>query len=538
MHRSRRYTAMGRINEIWMSFNASEKRNIFFYIGGIMMYKLGLEFFNGSITTLATDRFNSANTFTKLGAASGVNQAAQCVGAILIAPAVRRLPTRTVLAVAISIFALMTVILLIVDTATGGKLKQAGAAKPSYGDWNPNLIFVVWTLSGISYGMVELIRRVIPADIVGGDVSKLRRMDATVHIFYEVAGTAGAFASSSAISRFGNNYSFFLTPVFFVFAATSWTFISALNFKTHKDIQEELAQQGLGDVDLGKSTSQNYLVQIALGVRGFGESIYVGAKLVFTNRRFIWLFCAYSLALYMHRFLENSLAPAFAKRVLGTSAWSQIIVGGSNFGELLGAASVLVLSDVITTPVPWLRLDAILLNIVWILPTFARHATKDVSWACKIAACFIPISFGWAAGDVSLAAYIQSALSDSQYTHANVSALGAVMAFLYSSYIVTNAVLSSVLGKVFDKDFQQHGNILHALKTVGGAQFSIASAIILCATFIPRGAFALNPKALGTVGLKSPNAEVGSSEDADSENDEKDIKDGYPDTPVLEKISS
>jgi hypothetical protein len=28
----------------------------------------------------------------------------------------------------------------------------------------------------------------------------------------EVAGTAGAFASSSAISRFGNNYSFFLTP--------------------------------------------------------------------------------------------------------------------------------------------------------------------------------------------------------------------------------------------------------------------------------------------------------------------------------------
>ena len=30
-----------------------------------MFYKLGLEFFNGSITTLATDRFKSANTFTK-----------------------------------------------------------------------------------------------------------------------------------------------------------------------------------------------------------------------------------------------------------------------------------------------------------------------------------------------------------------------------------------------------------------------------------------------------------------------------------------
>ena len=47
--------------------------------------------------------------------------------------------------------------------------------------------------------MVELIRRVIPRDIVGGNVLKLRRMDATVHILYEVAGTAGAFASAAII---------------------------------------------------------------------------------------------------------------------------------------------------------------------------------------------------------------------------------------------------------------------------------------------------------------------------------------------------
>ncbi len=42
------------------------------------------------------------------------------------------------------------------------------------------------------------------------------------------------------------------------------------------------------------------------------------------------------------------------------------------------------------------------------------------------------------------------------------------MAFLYSSYIVMNAVLSSVLGKVIDKDFVQHNNIIYSLKTVGG----------------------------------------------------------------------
>jgi hypothetical protein len=57
------------------------------------------------------------------------------------------------------------------------------------------------------------------------------------------------------------------------------------------------------------------------------------------------------MALYLHRFVENSLAPAFAKRVLGTSAWSQIIVGGSNFGELLGALSVFLFADHVTTPV-------------------------------------------------------------------------------------------------------------------------------------------------------------------------------------------
>lgn len=57
-------------------------------------------------------------------------------------------------------------------------MKPAGAKTPLYGDWNPNLvrsrwntgaihtdslfkIFVVWTLAGICYGMVELIRRVM-----------------------------------------------------------------------------------------------------------------------------------------------------------------------------------------------------------------------------------------------------------------------------------------------------------------------------------------------------------------------------------------
>lgn len=159
---------------------------------------------------------------------------------------------------------------------------------------------------------------------------------------------------------------------------------------------------------------------------------------------------AYSIALYLHRFLENSLAPAFAKRVLETSAWSQIIVGGSNFGEVrpsfctkecraynygIAARSggCLVAIQPCPDPDPLVAFrcarctarslqrhlfhtdEPEQLNIVWVLPAFAKIATKDVTWAWKIAGCFIPISMGWAAGDVSLAAYIQSTLSQAEY---------------------------------------------------------------------------------------------------------------------------
>lgn len=38
----------------------------------------------------------------------------------------------------------------------------------------------IYAICGIAYGMVELIRRIIPRDIVGADVQKLRKMDSVV----------------------------------------------------------------------------------------------------------------------------------------------------------------------------------------------------------------------------------------------------------------------------------------------------------------------------------------------------------------------
>jgi hypothetical protein len=68
-----------------------------------------------------------------------------------------------------------------------------------------------------------------------------------------------------------------------------------------------------------------------------------------------------------------------------------------------------------------------------------------------------------AAGDVSLAAYVQSRLAGGELGEesADISDLGAVMSLLYSSYIVLYAILNSQLGKYID-------NVTNAKRPVQG----------------------------------------------------------------------
>jgi MFS family permease len=109
-------------------FTPSERRNIILYITGIMIYKFGLEAFNGSIVALATNRYDydaflsgtTSKTFERVGLLTGLNQAMQCVGSIIIAPLIKRYPTKNVLSGAIIVFAIFTAVLLIVDAAAGG----------------------------------------------------------------------------------------------------------------------------------------------------------------------------------------------------------------------------------------------------------------------------------------------------------------------------------------------------------------------------------------------------------------------------------
>jgi MFS family permease len=485
----------GNVFTTWSLFSREEKRNIVFYIVGIMVYKFGLEAFNGSYIALATNRYdNDAKiggyapiTFGRIGLIQGLNQAFQCIGAILVAPLVRRWPTRVVLSAAILAFAIMTTMILIVDAATGGTFKPKGAKEDDfsyYGKYNTDGMIPIFSATGIVYGMVELIRRVIPRDIVGGNVQKLRRIDATVHIFYEIAGTAGAFMTALAlIPTFGNNMAFLISPFCFALAAISWYFIST-------------SEHPSTNPPLRTVNSPKYFTTLMKSSNLFFVSIYTGGKILFTSRKFVWLLPSYAIAFYSHRYLENGIAPIIARRYMGNSAWSQIMVGGSNFGELLGALFVFLFTNVIKTPMPWLRMDALALLIVWYL-AFWYPSYDNVGQAWVVAATFMPISFGWAAGDVSLAAYIQAMLHRQENGFSNVSALVTVMAFLYSTYIIVYSIASPLLGTYVDNvSAKNNGDVHEAMFNIAGVQFTIISITVLCATFIPHGAFAFNPDML------------------------------------------
>ena len=75
------------VRNTWQLFTAAERRNIAIYIAGIMLYKFGLEAFNGSIIALATNRYDydaertgkPAKTFERVGLLVGLNQAFQYV---------------------------------------------------------------------------------------------------------------------------------------------------------------------------------------------------------------------------------------------------------------------------------------------------------------------------------------------------------------------------------------------------------------------------------------------------------------------------
>ena len=180
-------------------FTKEERWNIFIYIIGLMCYKFGLESYNGTLRALAVDRFAKAElpTYTYLGLLDGFNAAAQCVGSIVVGPLMKMFKVKTIIAGAIAIFAIISSIVMFIEKTHGGTMPTTCVSKDGMppkctgaiaGDWDPIGIIPVFVFGGIPYGVIEIVRRIIPQQIVGNDENKLKKMDSLVHVYYEITG--------------------------------------------------------------------------------------------------------------------------------------------------------------------------------------------------------------------------------------------------------------------------------------------------------------------------------------------------------------
>ncbi|KAJ2984839.1 hypothetical protein HDV02_000888, partial [Globomyces sp. JEL0801] len=219
-------------------FTKSEQRNLTLYILGIMLYKFGLESINASMNGIIINRLymypkglaKDDKSGIELNAtAVGLNLACQVIGALTIGPLFKRFHAKNVLACAILGFATIVATVPLMEAITGGKIPGSAKSKDPkfWGTFSAYNILPIFAICGIFHGMVELMRRVVPADIVGGDAGKLKRMDGLVHLCYEITGTIGATFAYIWIGYFGWGYVLLLPPICFILAAISWSFITS-----------------------------------------------------------------------------------------------------------------------------------------------------------------------------------------------------------------------------------------------------------------------------------------------------------------------
>lgn len=137
-----------------------------------------------------------------------------------------------------------------------------------------------------------------------------------VHCFNELSGTAAAVCSAlGLIPNLGNNKAFIITPPCFA--------ICSVIFYTLTDTGSATKTSESG----GAPGRTSFFRALSNSVLVFFESIYVGGKILFSSSKFLWLLPAYTIALYGHRYLESGIVTSVARRYLGESSWSQIIIG-------------------------------------------------------------------------------------------------------------------------------------------------------------------------------------------------------------------
>ncbi|EFC45258.1 predicted protein [Naegleria gruberi] len=385
-------------------------------------------------------------------------------------------------------FALLVVVMIILEASTGGTLTTAGW-------WTPWIIFPIYIFIGFSVGVMEVLRKIIPASILGNNESSvLKRINAGVHITYELAGTVGAFLSSVFIEKMGTIFALFHIPVFFIAASIFLFFITVKEVEIFED-SETKEQVNVPSTESAPTTSAQettpqpnnkvlrILKKIGTVIKNYFKSMYIGAKLVLTNRYYIWLIPCFVIPQVLHRLIENIFLPAYSKNILKKGSYSGILLGGSNFGELCGAGMLLIFAKKVKLPTVWIVLDCLFLNLMWIFPflTFNEKTDDNLIFAICMVPAMMLISGSWAAGDISQVAYLQSTLSEEPNEKTGVNELAAVMSFLYSCYIILTTLIAFGLSQAIDR-FKENGQPEFGFMTI--CIFMSVVSLVICVIYL------------------------------------------------------
>ena len=422
------------------AFTKQEKWNISCHIFALVFWSFGREAYDGSVAALATNRYDyeasqagvAPKTFQRIGVIGTLAQIAFIIGANLVGPLLRQWRLKRLILTSTFVVMICSTLLLIIDASTGGHIKPKnwhqdhGVDDFSYfGHYNTDIIIPISFVKGLAVGVAVISLKVLPQQIVGTNVQKLSKMVALSHIFHRVSSAAGAFVTALVlIPHFGTNYSFMIAPICFFLAIGAWACMSC------HPIQSDTTPEGENNKRAGLKAKLKCFIL-------FPKSFFSGAKTIFSARKFLWLLPVSCPHTYGHLFLETSIATAIAKRYFGVVEWEQIIIGGSNFGELFGALGVLLFAKTIRTPIPWLRLDALMSLTMWFLP-FWHPRREDMRYAWVGAGGLIPISLGWAAAEVSLLVYMQANMGSKDDEQPDeFSELGAALGFCTCSLHTT-----------------------------------------------------------------------------------------------------
>lgn len=74
-------------------------------------------------------------------------------------------------------------------------------------------------------GGLESVKRIIPRSIMCQNVVKLKKLNAYGHVFYEIAGTSGAFVSTLLLKFLGPIYALIHLPPCFIISAIAICFL-------------------------------------------------------------------------------------------------------------------------------------------------------------------------------------------------------------------------------------------------------------------------------------------------------------------------